>query len=109
FNTDVRTFAAVIYIVDTAYYEKLLEYGLLAPLCTVCDGDTDLSGSAIDDYGLLYGALNISSAAGFDVFDPESIICIRRMSEGDEYSYISDEEYLAFVDFFNVMIAYTSD
>ena len=104
FNTELNTSSSIIFIVEDSYYEVLRSSGLLLPLSTVFN---ELPEGAIDEFGILFGTLDISMQDGFKDLSPDSIICIRRPARDKEIRYISEDQYNYNLDFFKKIIEFS--
>lgn len=86
FQSEIASGDSVIYLMEQYYYNKLLELDILAKLSDVLY-EKDIPEQAIDEYGVYIKDLEIYNAPGFNMFPPDTILCIRRSPEKDDIKY----------------------
>lgn len=86
FQTEIRAGDAVIYILDSIYFKKCVDEGILAKLSEVLP-ESAVPAETAGEYGIELGKLDARLLPGFDVLPGDLVICIRRSPDKDQLKY----------------------
>lgn len=91
FQTELRVGDAVLYILDSTFYDECVELNILTPLEEIFGKDAVPSG-AVGEYGISIGSLDAQYLPGFDKIPDDMVICLRRSPDKDAIKYNRKEE-----------------
>ena len=86
FQTEIRAGDAVIYILDSVYYQKCVDEGILAKLSEVLPPEA-MPAETLGEYGVELGKTDARLLPGFDVLPGDLVLCIRRSPDKDSIKY----------------------
>ncbi|MBO4277184.1 MAG: hypothetical protein J5925_02155 [Clostridia bacterium] len=92
FQTEIRAGDAVIYILDSVYYKKSVEEGILAKLTEVLPPEA-MPAEVYGEYGVELGKIDARLLPGFDVLPGDLVLCIRRSPDKDNIKYGRAADY----------------
>lgn len=86
FNLEITAGDSLIYLVEESFYEELKEYGVLAKLSSIIDGDK-IPDNTYDEYGVRISNLDFFDIDGFSSLPKDTVLCIRQSPEGEAIAY----------------------
>ena len=92
FQTEIRAGDAVIYVLDSIYYKKCVDEGILAKLSEVLPPES-MPAETLGEYGVELGKLNARLMPGLDVLPGDLVLCIRRSPDKDDIKYGRAADY----------------
>lgn len=105
FNTEILAGDHHIFIVNDAYFDKLVKSEALAPISSIL-GYTPENTEG-DGYGIRLKYLAVAETGGFDKIDRNSILCFRSNADHDADYDNGTELYKNNYDFFKALLKYT--